>query len=370
MKASPRVLSTRALNRALLARQWLLGRVRRSVPSAIEHLVGLQAQNTPPPYVALWSRLEAFAPEQLSRMLLGRRAVRLALMRSTIHLVTARDCLALRPLLQPALERNLMKASPYGRRLAGIDLQDLAAAGRAMADEAPRTTAELGALLAKRFRGSDAEALGNGVRALLALVQLPPRGVWGAGGLPRVATAEAWLGRPLARKPDAGALARRYLAAFGPASAADLQTWSGLGLPECKQLLESLRPTLRTFADERGRELFDVARAPLPDPEMPAPPRFLPEYDNAFLGYADRTRIVATDDLPLMRLENGFASPFLVDGFVRGTWKLQRAKTSATVIVEPARPLKRAERAAVEEEGERLVAFLAPEAAKRGVRIA
>jgi hypothetical protein len=362
----PRALSLRALNRALLARQWLLARVRRSVPAALEQLVGLHAQSTNPPYVSLWARLEAFAPDDLSRLLTSRRAVRLAFLRSTIHLVTAGDCLALRPAVQPALERALAKSSPFGRRLAGIDLDALAAAGRALFEEAPLTIVEAGARLAPRWRG-DAEAIGNGLRTRLALVQVPPRGLWGQGGPPRCTTAEAWLGRPLARAATPDALVRRYFAAFGPATAADLHAWSGL--PGCAELVARLRPRLRVFVDERGRELYDVARAPLPDADTPAPPRFLPEYDNAFLSHADRARVVAAADLPRLRAGNGFLAPFLVDGFVRGTWKIARAKDTATLELRPTRRLAAGERAALEAEGAGLLAFMAADA-RHDVRVA
>jgi len=363
-----RPLSVRALNRALLARQWLLARVKKSVPAAIEHLVGLQAQSTLPPYVALWSRLEGFEAEALSRLLTRRRAVRLAFLRSTIHLVTARDCLALRPALQPALARGFYVGSPYGKRLAKLDVKAIVAAGRALLDGEPRTTSELGAELTKRWPGADAEALGNLLRAFLALVQVPPRGVWGQGGLPRCTTAEAWLGRPLARATAPDALVARYLAAFGPATAADVQAWSGL--PACAEILARMRPGLRVLGDARGRELFDVARAPLPDEGTPAPVRFLPEYDNAFLSHVDRARLVSAEDLPRLKAGNGFLAPFLVDGFVRGTWRITRAEDGATLTLAPMRALVAGERADVEAEGARLLAFLEPGARRRDVRVA
>ncbi len=363
-----RPLTLRALNRALLARQWLLGRVRRGAAAAVEHLVGLQAQNPPSPYIALWSRLAGFGPEDLSRLLGARRVVRLALLRSTIHLVTARDCLALRPVIQPVLERALLTSSAVGKRLAGADQAALVAAGRALAEREALTTTELGARLAARWPRADGEAIGYALRAFLPLVQVPPRGLWGEGGLPRCATAEAWLGAPLADDSSPDALGLRYLAAFGPATAADFQTWSGLRGGAA--LFERLRPRLRVFSDERGRALFDVPRAPLPDPDTSAPPRFLPDYDSAFLGHADRTRIVAAEDLPRMRVENAFLPPFLVDGFVGGTWKATREKDRATLVLRPLRRLAAAERVAVGEEGARLLALLAADARRRDVRFA
>jgi hypothetical protein len=363
---APKRLTLRALNRALLGRQWLLGRLRRGVPAAVEHLVGLQAQNTPSPYVALWSRLEGFHPDDLSRLIRARRVVRLALYRSTIHLVTARDCLAVRPVIQPVLERA-HAGSPFGKRLRGIELGPLLAAGRALLDEGPLTTSELGARLAAGARGADAEAIGYALRAFLPLVQVPPRGLWGEGGPPRCATAEGWLGRALGEDASPDALALRYLAAFGPASAVDFQAWSGLR--GAAAVFARLRPRLRVFADERGRELLDVPRAPLPDPDTPAPARFLPDYDNAFLAHADRARIVAPADLAGMRAENAFLPPFLVDGFVRGTWRVERARDRATLALRPMRRLAPRERGGVEEEGARLLALLEPDA-RPDVRIA
>jgi hypothetical protein len=366
-RTTRRVLTTRALNRALLARQWLLARVRRGAAAAVEHLVALQAKNTPSPYLALWARLEGFRRDQLSRLLRTRRAVRLALHRSTIHLVTARDCLALRPVIQPMLERALA-ASPFGRRVAKLDLPALAAAGRALVEREPLTTSELGARLAPRW-GADAEALGQALRALLPLVQLPPRGVWGeGGGPPRCATAEAWLGASLAKDASPDTMCLRYLAAYGPATAADFQAWSGL--KGGAAVVERLGARLRVYADERGRALYDVARAPLPDADAPAPPRFLPDYDNAFIAHADRARIVSPEDLSRMRAHNGFLPPFLVDGFVRGTWKIARDKDRATLELAPMRRLSTAERAALEEEGARLLAFTDADAVRRDVRVA
>jgi hypothetical protein len=360
-------LTVRELNRALLARQWLLGRVRRGVPAALEHLVGLQAQNTPSPYLALWSRLEGFRPEALARLLRARRAVRLALYRSTIHLVSARDCLALRPVIQPVLARA-HAASPFGKRLRGLDLDPLVTKARALLAEKPLTTSELGARLAALRPGADAEALGYAMRARLPLVQVPPRGLWGEGGPPRCATAEAWLDGALTADATPDRLALRYLVAFGPATPADFQTWSGLGGGAA--LFARLGPRLRVFSDERGRALFDVVRAPLPDPDAPAPPRFLPDYDNVFLAHADRARIVAAEDLPRMRVENAFLPPFLVDGFIAGTWKLEQAKERATLLLRPMRRLAARDRAALEAEGEGLLALLAADARRRDVRFA
>ncbi len=269
------VLSRQALNRALLERQMLLRRTPAPaaaadragrVIEAVEHLLGLQAQAPFPPYYGLWSRLADFRPDELAGLITGRQVVRIALMRGTIHLVSARDCLALRPLIQPVLDKAL--AATYGRQLAGVDARALAAAGRALTEAEPRTFSELGALLAEQWPGHSPAALAQGVRSLVPLVQVPPRAVWGAAGLARHTPAEAWLGRPLGRGTSLDTILLRYLAAFGPASVRDAQAWSGL--TRLREVADRLRPGLRTFRDENGTELLDLPDAPRPDPGTPA----------------------------------------------------------------------------------------------------
>lgn len=362
------VLDRRALNRALLARQLLLHRAETSAAAAIERLVGMQAQTPNSPYVALWSRLEGFRPEELSRLIEARQAVRIALMRSTIHLVTARDCLALRPVLQPALARSLYTGSPYGRHIVGMDIEALLRAGRRLLEEQPRTFAELGALLQEQWPERDAAALANACRNLLPLVQAPPRGVWGKGGAARHTTAESWLGRPLAADASPDALVLRYLAAFGPAGVRDAQIWSGLtGLGEA---FARLRPRLRVIRDEGGRELFDLPDAPRPDLDTPAPPRFLPDYDNVLLAHVDRGRIIADEHRARIFTGNAIRPTVLVDGFVAGTWAIERQRTAATLRVTPFAPLAADDRATLEEEGSRLLGFVALDAESRDVQIA
>jgi hypothetical protein len=354
------VLSQRALNRALLDRQMLLRRAKLPIPEAVEHLVGLQAQSPSAPYAGLWSRLDGFRFEDLAELLKSRALVRIVLMRSTIHLVTADDCLTLRPVIQPVLDRGLK--GTYGRRLQGVDAGRLAAIGRALVEERPLTGSELGRLLQETWPDHDADALANGVRAWVPLVQIPPRGIWGAGGLATHTSAESWLGRPLATGNRPDAMLCRYLAAFGPATLKDMQLWSGLtGL---KEPVERLRPGLVTFRDESGAELFDLPEAPRPDPDEPAPPRFLPEYDNLLLSHADRTRVIADEHRAVIFTKG----TVLLDGFAQGTWKLDRPRGSAHLIVEPFGRLAKPDRAALAEEGERLLTVAAQDAREREVR--
>jgi len=355
------VLSQRSLNRALLARQDLLVRRKASAADEIEHLVGMQAQVPNSPYVGLWTRLAGFKPNQLADLITQRRAVRLGIMRNTIHLVTARDCVALRPLFSPVLERGL-RASPFGRNLVGMDMQPLIRYASKLMKEKPRTLAELGTQLHERWPDRDATSLAYAIRHLVALVQVPPRGLWGKSAQATWTSAELWLGEPLARKPLIDTLIPRYLAAFGPATVADMSTWSGL--TALRPVVERLRPQLRTFRDERGRELLDVPDGPLPNPRTPAPPRFLPEYDNLLIGHHDRTRVIDHAYRHVI-----FIGTLLVDGFVQGTWTIKRQHEIATLTIEPLRRLTSTERKGVSQEGERLLTFAAGEAARRDVRI-
>jgi hypothetical protein len=357
----PEILNQRALNRALLARQHLLRRRKASAADEIEHLVGMQAQVPNSPYVGLWTRLEGFKPNQLADLITQRRAVRLGIMRNTLHLVTARDCIALRPLFSPVLGRGL-RASHFGRNLVGMELQPLIRHATKLMKEKPRTLAELGSLLHERWPDRDATSLAYAIRYLVALVQVPPRGVWGKSTQATWTSAELWLGTPLARKPSIDTLILRYLAAFGPATVADMSAWSGL--TALRSVVERLRPHLRTFRDERGRELFDVPDGPRPDPRTPAPPRFLPEYDNLVIGHHDRTRVIDHAYRYVI-----FIGTLLVDGFVQGTWTIQRQRAAATLTIEPLRRLTATERKMIVEEGERLLDFAAAEAGKRDVRI-
>jgi hypothetical protein len=348
------------LNRALLARQMLLNRVKLSAAAAIERLVAMQAQVPDHPYAGLWSRLEGFQHEDLSRLVETRRAVRASMHRCTIHLVTTRDYLRLRPLFQPVLERGFESGSPFGRQITGVDRQALLAAGRELLAERPLTVSELARELGKRWPDMPPEPLAYAVRYMEPLVFVPPRGTWGGRGLVRVTTAEAWLGRPIGPSSTVGDLVTRYLSAFGPATVLDMQAWSGM--TRVGEVFERLRRRLLTFRDERGRELFDVPSAPRPDPDTSAPPRFLPDYDNILLAHADRTRILGPGQHLGMFTSNAvMKGSLLLDGFVRAIWIPIKGEGSRKLVITPFdEPIRKQERGPVVEEGLRLLAFLAP----------
>jgi hypothetical protein len=366
------VLGRRALNRALLARQLLLERVSRPAAEVVEHLVALQAQEPIDPYVALWTRIAGFDPTELSDLLAGRGAVRAQLLRATIHLATARDALAMRPVLRPVLERMLSSGSPFGRRLmaAGVDPLEVATAGRALLEVEPLTRAELRERLGPRFPNADREAMAQAVTFLVPVVQVPPRGLWRQPGLARWAPLESWLGQPMAADEAPDALVLRYLAAFGPASAADVRAWSGL--PGAAEVLDRLRPGLRTFRDETGRELLDVPDGLLADPDTPAPVRFLPVYDNVTLAHADRSRIVDERHRQrILQLDMISFGSILVDGFGRAIWRQKRAKSGGPAVldIQLLEEIPAADLDAIGAEGERFLAFLEPASADRSVRL-
>ncbi|MFF0251185.1 winged helix DNA-binding domain-containing protein [Micromonospora zamorensis] len=359
------VLDPRALNRATLARQLLLDRADVPVLDAVAHLGGLQAQEPQEPFVGLWSRLRAFDPAVLSSLLTRRQVVRTHLMRRTVHLLVADDAVAWRSRHQAMLCQRVLGV--YRGELDGVDLDELAAAARALlADGEPRSMPEIGRALGERWPTPGPRALGEMAMALVPLTQLPPRGVWRMTGGARHVLLSAWLGREVHPPTPDGAdsvgqiLVRRYLAAFGPAATADVRAWCGLaGLPAA---VAAMRDELVTFRDERGRKLIDLADAPRPDPETPAPVRFLPAFDNAILGYDDRSRII--DDAHRLLSVAG-ERVVLVDGRVAATWRVE----AGTVTVNPLTDFSRADRTAVAEQGQALALFLSDEESDR-VRVA
>ena len=360
-----RTLTLRELNRTTLARQMLLEREAISVPAAIERLVGMQAQLPIAPYVGLWTRLKKFERDDLANLIEQHNVIKATLMRATLHLSTVDDYLRLRGALQPVLTQAA--ESIVKQRGPMPDVDKLIALARDFIAEEPRSSAELSALLTEQLPDYDVGALRYTVRTHLPLVQVPVDTRWSYPGNPKFTLAETWLGQPIPDEDNFRTLVIRYLAAFGPATVTDIQTWSGL--PRLKEAIEKLRPELVTYRDETRRELLDVPDMPVLD--APAPERFLPEYDNLLLSHDKRTRVVADEYrkrvyLPGLRV----AATILVGGFVRGAWKIEKAKGAATLVIEPFDTLTKANRAALTEEGEKLVRFVESDAKAWDVRFA
>lgn len=362
------VMTRRALNRALLARQLLLSRVGLPAGEVLERLVGMQAQVPDDPYVGLWSRIEDFDPHELGGMIASRQAVRGPLMRATLHLVTVDDWLALRAALQPMIERRFWTGTPFGRKLRGIDVEQLLSAGRALVEEETRTTTQLRVALGAQWPDRDAASLATAMAYLVPLVQVAPRGVWGQRMQPTWTTTGAWLGRSDGPAIELGALVLRYLAAFGPAGPRDVTAWSGL--TRMREVFDQLRPQLVVMRDEEGKELFDLPDAPRPDPDTPANPRFLPQYDNVFLAHADRSRIAGAFADWWDFTDGAWRSPLLIDGAISAAWRLVRQAGRVTLLIEPPTAIAADAAEAVTQEGLRLLDMLAPDAQARDVRFA
>jgi hypothetical protein len=353
------VLTRRALNRATLARQLLLQRARLTPVEGVEALAGLQAQAARPPFIGLWTRLEKLNVEDVLKAFEKRQLVRATAMRGTLHWLSARDYRQLRAALQPALTWGMK--SILRERAAALDLPALEKAARELFAEEPRTFDEARDELARRFPKGDERAMGYAVRNVVPLVQVPQGAPWGFPAAADFALADEWLSGAHSKDDSPLPVARRYLAAFGPASAQDFQTWSAL--PSAREAFESLRGELQPFRDERGRELFDLPEAPRPGEDAPAPPRYLPEFDNLVLSHADRTRVIAGEHRGKVVTRNlQVRATFLLEGEVAGTWKVERKKKAAALVLEPFGKIARRDLAALEEEGERLLRFSEPDA--------
>ena len=354
-----RFLGLRELNRATLARQMLLEREDLPVLAAIERLAGLQAQLARPPYVGLWTRLRDFRREDLARLIEERQVIKASLMRATLHLFTTQDYTRFRTTLQPALTRAW--SGIVKNRKVNFDLEDLLAEAKQYINEKPRTFAEISEMVAGLLPGQDVGAMRYGIRTHLPLVQVPISGGWSYSGNPEFTLAESWIDRPLSPQENLRELALRYLAAFGPASAADMQTWSGLS--DMKHVFDQLKPDLKMFTDEKSRELFDLSDLAHPAGDASAPVRFLPEFDNLLLSYKDRTRIIADEHRPKVFLPGlRVRATILIDGFVQGAWSVELKKDEAALRIEPFDALAKHDRDALNEEGERLIRFVEPDA--------
>jgi len=369
-------IGRRALNRATLARQLLLERSTIGPLAAVTHLVGLQAQAPWAPYHQLLGRLDGFRPDDLGRLLLDRQVVRVVTLRGTIHLMTVADAAATRPLVQAVLDRGLTSNKERRDALRGADLDAIAEAGAALLATEALTPGQLGDRLAARFPGVLPSALATVVRNRVPTVQTTPRAVWGRQGAPTLMAFESWVTQgPRPVDPDElpppmalDELVRRYLAAFGPASVKDVQTWTGL--TRLATVVAAMGDELVTLVDEDGVTLHDLPDAPRPGADVDAPVRFLGEFDNLILGHADRRRVIPEADRARLATLNGMQpATVLVDGVVAATWRVERARSSAAVAVETWAKVSRSTRAGIEAEANRLLGLVAPDADRTDVRI-
>jgi hypothetical protein len=338
-----RVLTLRELNRATLARQLLLERRRLSPAKVIERLVGIQAQWPSAPYIGIWTRTTSFRRGALERLLASNDVVKATVMRQTLHLVTRRDYALLRAALS---ETNFPDQTEVAKRVAP--------AVRALASNGPVVTADALAVLEREhgLTGIEARRAWRGARVRAHVLHHPETALWHARPEGRfVAIEEPEAHVPVEARAE---ILRRYFEAFGPASRRDVVAWSMMHVPEIQRALDRLE--LRRFRDENGRELLDVPRGPLPDPDIRAPVRFLPKWDNVLLAFADRTRVLPEKYRKTVIRMNGDVAPtFLVDGFVAGIWRVDDGR----VVVEPFAALSGSVRREVEDEAGRLEAFLA-----------
>ncbi len=364
-RLAERTLTVREINRATLARQLLLERSALPVAGAVERLVGLQAQLARAPFIGLWARLETVQRAVMAEQIASHALIKATMMRATLHLVSAADYAWLRATLEPALAAA--RDSIVKRRGGDFEIGAALAAVRPFIAEQPRCFAEITALFEALMPDVDVGSLRYTVRTTLPLVQVPDESAWSYPGKPKFALAESLLGGSVEAVPDFRELVWRYLAAFGPATISDLQTWSSLG--KLKGDMAKLKPDLQVYRDEQGHELLDLPDVELPPEDVPAPARFLPEFDNLLLSHKDRRRVVADEYrkqvyLPGLRV----AATILVDGFVRGAWMVEKKRGIATLSITPFAPLAARDRKAISDEGERLIRFVEADAKGYEVR--
>lgn len=349
-------LSLRELNRTLLQRQMLIERVDMPALDLVRHLIAVQGQEPNWPYVGLWARLTDFRHDDLADLLRDRTVVRSTMIRRTVHLATAEDYRWLYPTVRTMVE-GALTAAYYREAMGELDRETLAAAGRELLAGRTLPRSEVGRALAERFPSPYPIRLVHALGVLMPLAHDAEAGAWGGWRNRRVSVslAEEWIGESMARTPQPETMVLRYLAAFGPASVADMQAWSGV--TRLAEVVARLRSKLRVYRDDTGRELFDVPDAPLADPNLPVPVRFLPAFDNALLGHQDRRRMISDADRARIAKEASAGVPmYLVDGFVHGRWSLD----GQTIRVLPWHPLTAADEAAVLAEAERLLPVIAP----------
>lgn len=354
-------IGERVLNRTTLARQLLLQRSPMSVLDAVGRLVGIQAQAVNAPYLGLWTRLSDFTLADLTARLEDRTVVRSSVLRGTQHLVLADDYGWLRPLIEPALLRGRQAA--FGKQTSDVDLDELATVARSLLAGRTLTRPQLGAALTERWPDHDPLVLAWSAQTLVPVVHPPPNGTWRRGGATPFTLATEWLGeRPAAHGPDE--LVRRYLAAFGPATVADMQQWSGVrGLAP---VVEGM--ALESALESLGDGYFDLPGMSYEDGS--APVRFLPDFDNLMVAYADRTRIMPDEYRKRVCVGALVFATVLVDGTVRGTWKLVLGKEKATLTVALFERLPRTDQADVEAEALRLLDFAGADLEQRDLVLA
>ncbi|MFG1816331.1 winged helix DNA-binding domain-containing protein [Kribbella sp. NPDC049174] len=350
------VLSARSINRATLARQLLLERADVSTVEAVGRLVGMQGQEPKHPYVGLWSRVEGFSEGDLDRAVEGREVVRATLFRGTLHLVTAADYLRFRATLAPVLEAGLRMLKERGE---GLEPEKVVTAAQKLLAKEPLTFTEVRDALQKEFPAVNERALGFCTRMMVPLVMYPTGTRWGWPANAKFTPAEAWLSGKLHTRAVPEELVVRYLEAFGPATPADFQTWSGL--PKAKPVFDGLE--LEQFTDEAGKTLYDVPDAARPGPDTPAPVRFLPEFDNLLLAHAKRERIIADEHKPAVFTKNlRVKATYTVDGLVAGLWTAEKKRGVATLTLTPFGRTTKKTGTELEREGAGLLRFLEPDA--------
>jgi len=350
-------LSPKQLNRTLLSRQLLLHRHQMYPADAIEKLVGLQSQIPNPPYIGLWTRLQTFERDHLTKLMEARKVVRAPMMRSTLHLVTDEDHQKFQPIIQPALDRALRAF--FGKDARELDIDKLVKAARPFIEEEPRTTGEIKQMLLDSAPDKNGDAMAYAVRNNLQLVQVPPGGTWGTGTRASYTTAQSYLGDPT--PSDLETLLHRYLAAFGPASIMDFQAWVGIA-----SLTKTIKPMMKdlvTYETEDGTKLLDLPHMEILPEDTPTPIRFIPEYDNLLVSHKDRNRIIADDDRKYVFLSAArVLGTVLIDGFVGATWKTEREKDVASLRVSLFEQVDGDTIEAIDKEGQKLIRFIEDDA--------
>ena len=359
-------LTDRQLNRATLARQMLLERSDIGPADAVRFLGGLQAQQSNDPYIALWSRLNGFRHEDLTALIVDRTLARATTMRGTLHLHTADDLIGVRALVGDFL-KGIWKSN-FLKRFGEEDQKKVLRAGVKLLDaNAPMTAGTLGKALKEKFPTAEPLALSMLLQVTETLVQVPPTRVWGNGSAPMLTRVENWLPPPHTRPLSRVDLVRRYVRAFGPASVNDMQIWCRL--TKLGAEFEALRHELVTFESEDGRVLYDFPDAPRPAADTPAPVRFLPLYDNVYLGYDNRRRMLQEADMKRGNVLAEFKPAVLVDGIVSAGWSVEAKKGAARLVVEPYHKLSKRDQQEIRTEGLAFLSFMQADAKSYDVEI-